>query len=179
MNQKEIWKQVKGYEGIYEVSTLGKIKNSKRNIIKKPYKDKYGYFLIQLWSNNKSLTTGLHRIIAQAFIPNPQNKPQINHKNGIRDDNRIENLEWCTVSENHKHSFRELGRKGHSNMKGRKGKLHPKSRPVIQKTLDGKIINKYGSVLEAQRYTHIQESSIRSVCYGKYKHAGGYLWEYD
>jgi hypothetical protein len=110
---KEIWKDVVGYEGIYKVSNLGRVKrisNLKRCNLKyrdgyylKPLDNGLGYLRIKLSNKGKSRRVMLHRIIAKAFIPNPENKPFINHINSDRKDNRIENLEWCTQSENVKH----------------------------------------------------------------------------
>lgn len=95
----EQWKKIVGYEN-YEVSNIGRVRNSKTMYILKPQK-KEGYNRIGLY-NKKFL---VHRLVAQAFIPNHENKPCVNHINGVRDDNIVENLEWCTISENNKHMY--------------------------------------------------------------------------
>jgi hypothetical protein len=116
MQEEEIWKKVVGYESYYEVSNLGNVnsfdryiptrkgsgKQTGRNIILQ--KSVKGYLMALLSVDKKTLYTGAHRLVAKAFIPNPLNKPQVNHINGIKHDNRVENLEWCTGSENIKHS---------------------------------------------------------------------------
>lgn len=113
----EIWKDVVGFEGIYTVSSLGRVKAlcvekyRGRYLHKQPEKlldvrtNKYGYKVTTLIKDKKRKDALRHRLVAQAFIPNPENKPCVNHKNGIKSDNRVENLEWATVSENTKHSF--------------------------------------------------------------------------
>jgi len=112
----EIWEPVKGYEGCYEVSNTGKIMGIERMVVTKsglriiksrllkPRLNNYGYMEVRLTKNGKTTTTFIHIIIARSFIPNPLNKLEINHVNGIKTDNRIENLEWCTHLENMQHA---------------------------------------------------------------------------
>lgn len=107
---EEIWKDIPEYEGLYQVSNLGKVKNlfnyhSKKQSFIKPYKDAKGYLKIALFKDRKRKYFLAHRLVAFAFIENLQNKPYINHKNGIKNDNHVSNLEWCTDEENKKHAI--------------------------------------------------------------------------
>ena len=110
---KEIWKQIKGFEGLYDISNKGRVRswiNKAGNKMKDPYirkmRKNYGYVYCNLKKGDKYYAKRVHRLIAIEFIPNPQNKPCVNHKNGIKDDNRIENLEWVTHRENDIHAFK-------------------------------------------------------------------------
>ena len=101
------WKKIEEFP-TYSISENGDIKNDKTGKLKKTHHDKYGYVCCRLYNNYRNRELKVHRLIAKAFIENPENKPYINHINGIKDDNRIENLEWCTAQENNDHAWNVL-----------------------------------------------------------------------
>lgn len=108
----EIWKPIKGYEGLYEVSNMGNVRSLDRHLMfgnkyclykgkpKKPYLIPKGYLIVGLFKNNKGKHYSVHRLVAEAFIPNPKNLPCVDHINTVRDDNRVENLRWCDTAGN-------------------------------------------------------------------------------
>lgn len=149
----------------------GRIKKLKQKLTKK------GYYGVTLYKDGKHKFYGVHRLVAKNFISNPENKPVVNHKNGIKTDNRVENLEWATNSENVQHAFNVLGAKGPKTWLGKFGREHHSSK-MIQQIKDGKVIAKFYGAREAQRKTRISYQSIWHVLHGRHKTAGGYEWKY-
>ena len=134
-----------------------------------------GYLKICLSNNGKYKFFQIHRLVAEAFIPNPENKPQVNHKNGIKTDNRVENLEWVTCKENIIHAFRVLGKKFPPRIQS--GYKHPRAKIVLQ-IKDNIIIAEYLSTREAHRKTNINQGHISECCLGKRNKAGKFQWRY-
>ena len=137
-----------------------------------PSKNRYGYLQVGVWKNGVRHTKLVHRLVAETFIKNPKNKPEVNHKNGIKTDNRVENLEWVTTSENEYHKFRVLN-KGHYF-----GKENKKSKIVLQ-IKDKKVVGKFFGLNEAQRKTGFDGSFISKCCRGEKYKAYGFCWKYE
>ncbi len=165
---EEIWKDIEWYDGIYKVSNNGRIaslkywwKILKPWLIGKKWKQYLGRVMTK---DNIVKNTLIHRLVALAFIPNPDNKPQVNHKNWMRDDNRVENLEWCTSKENNAHSRNVL-------LKGRK--------PIKrwQYDLEWNFIREWDSLKQVQRETGYREHYIRRCIQWKQNAAYKYLWK--
>lgn len=146
-NTEEIWKDVVGYEGLYQVSNLGRVmsfrKKSNGLLILPSYRRKY--LAVNIYINGSVKNCSVHRLVAISFIPNPLNKSQVNHIDGNPSNNKLSNLEWCTHSENQLHSFHVLGRKSNRPMLGIKGENNPLSKKVYQFSLNGVLINEFAS----------------------------------
>lgn len=172
--ENEIWKFIPDYPS-YSISSLGRIKcnhGSYENLIQ-PWLTK-GYCYITLINQYGKKKYQVHRLVGELFIPNPENKPQINHKFGIKTDNRVSELEWSTSSENHLHAYKTLNRI--PGMLGKIGKLNKKSKPVFQMDLQNNVIEKWDSMGEAgKKYGH--HSKIVMCCLGTRKTAYGYKWK--
>lgn len=176
----EIWKDIKGYEGLYQVSNLGNIKSLKRNTtherILVPRVGRDGYKYVGLCKDGIIKTKKIHRLVAETFIPNPTNLSQINHKDGNKINNLLENLEWCNASYNQKHAIK-LGLVSHW-MKGKTGKDCPFSKKVDQYTLNNIFIKTWDSMSDVKRELGLPVSNISLVCQGKKKTYGGFIWKY-
>lgn len=183
----EIWKDIKDYEGLYKVSNLGRVKSLKRRIeLKgknqftdfttfkeiegkeiKPSINYKGYCQLSLYKNGKSKNKQVHRLVAEAFIENPFNKPTVNHINGNKLDNRVDNLEWCTNSENIIHAY-------YNNLID----ITKKYKKINQYDLKGNFIKQWNSMKEAGEKLNICSQNISKCCRGLRKKAYNYVWRY-
>lgn len=156
----EEWRDIAGYEGLYQVSNLGRVRSlnyrqtKRRKILKSLNKE---YKSVGLYKDNKSKMLAIHRLVAEAFIPNIDNLPCVNHIDKDKHNNNANNLEWCTCQYNTQYS---------------------KAIPVIQYDLQDNYIQEFVSSAEAQRKTKIGRNHICECCKGKRKTAGGYVWRY-
>ena len=189
---EEIWQPIPEYEGHYEASNYGNVRSIPKRINQKSrggnwYSREYpgmvlaksilnnGYEAVGLSKSGRMTGKLVHRLVLSAFEPNTENKRTVNHKNGIRNDNNIGNLEWATTSENISHSYRELGRR--APMQGMTGIAHHASKPVIQKNQDGSIARQWDAAMDAVR-CGFDSSCISRCCNGASKSHKGYIWEY-
>ena len=170
---KIIWEEIINYKGQYRISSDGQVFSVKRDIIMKPQTDKDGYLYISLCFDGIKQKHKIHRLVAEAFIPNLNNLPEVNHLDFNRQNNNINNLEWSTCKDNIRHSSTK-GR--YSNNYGSKHWLHKVVQQIDATT--NKIIAEYFGTREAERITSICHSSIGKVCNQKAKLAGGYIWRY-
>lgn len=155
----EEWKDIPGYEGVYEISNLGRVRRNGK--ILKPLKDS-GYLRAHLSKNGIAKKVLIHRLVAFAFIPNPNNYPEINHKDEDKTNNTVENLEWCSREYNINYGTRN----------------ERVSKPVLQYDRLGNFIREWPSGLKAEEELGINNGNISSCCSGKVKTAGGFVWRF-
>jgi hypothetical protein len=165
----EVWKDIPGYEGKYQVSNLGNVKSlnykqSGKEGMLTQVGTANGYCGVNLRdSRSHKHLVNVHRLVGAAFVPNPQNKPQINHINGNKRDNRAENLEWCTASENQYHSV---------------GVGLRQTKKVCQYDEAGELVKEWDSIVNAATAIGCTNMAIIRCCQGKHKTCRGYIWRY-
>jgi len=171
--KEEIFREVPGYHGRYMVSNKGRVFSELHNKMLSPGKNKDGYLFVNLTKrkNGNIRHWSIHRLVAVAFIPNPDNLPQINHKDEDKTNNCVENLEWCTAEYNCNYGTRNE-RAGN---RKRNGKL---SKPVLQYTLDGKFIKEWPSAIEITRQLGFNQGGISRCCLGQVDKVYGFIWVY-
>lgn len=182
----EEWRDIKDWEGLYQVSNMGRVRSLGKNFIRsdsKPYTRpprilkqltyKNGYMKVELTKRGFAKRYYVHRLVAQAFIPNPDNLPEVNHKDENSSNNVSENLEWCSHKYNSNYGTRAERIK-------KTLKLIHKSVPVEMYDKDGRFIRRFDSIQEASKELHIYGSSITECCrHKRRKTAGGYIWRYE
>lgn len=163
---EEIWKDIEGFEGVYQVSNLGRVKRVTTGRVLKPCRIKTAYLQVGLYKQGSASKKLIHRLVAQAFIPNPENKPEVNHIDEGKTNNMASNLEWSTSKENINHGTRNE----------RVSKI--KSIPIIAINLKTGESTKFYGLRECARQLGLNHSNITSVLKGRYKQTGGYTFKY-
>ena len=163
----EIWKTIKDYPN-YQISNLGRVKSlnynrTGREKIMKPRKDKDGYLKVDLYKEGKHKTIHIHRLVAQTFLPNPNNLLEINHIDENKTNNRVDNLEFCTHQYNMNYGTR----------------TEKTQKPILQFSKTGEFIKKWYGVREVGRKLGFDSSCISKCCKGKYRTAYGFIWRYE
>lgn len=159
----EVYKTIEEYPN-YQISNLGNVKN-KHNRILKDRIDKYGYKVIGLSKEGKQKNLFIHRLVATAFIPNPNNLPQVNHIDENKLNNRVENLEWCSIAYNINYGTRT------------KKQIKSNSIPILQYTLEGEFVRKWDSATEIKNELGFDNSFISKCCRGERKSSYGFIWK--
>ena len=165
----ETWKAIAGFEGLYEVSNLGRVKSLKfgKERILKPCKSTGGYLQVCLCKDGKAKQSNVHRLVAEAFIQNPNNLETVNHKDEVKTNNVASNLEWMSQKDNINYGTRTK----------RSAETRSKSVLMLDKST-GELLATFSSLMEAERVTGIDDGNISKCCLGKLKSAGGYVWKH-
>ena len=186
MSIKEEWRDIKGFEGRYKISNIGRvlslpkprrvivfnkaeITRMSKEIIISGRKDKDGYIMVDLSDGDRLHKKKVHRLVAEAFLPLVKGKNLVNHKNGKKDDNRVENLEWCTNRENAIHAHHVLYGEDHH---------YYKDKACVQFTLNGEFVKCYKSVSAAAKHIGCSSTAINDCCNGHHPQSCGFIWRF-
>ena len=185
----EIWKHVVGHENKYEVSNFGNVRTVTKKVschkkhmrtvhgkVMKLTLKSIGYYQVGISNNGVSKSALVHRLVAEAFIPNPLKKSQVNHKDGVKTNNNVDNLEWTTPQENTLHAYRSLGVNAWH--KGNIGKNTPTAKSVIQMTLDGGVVKIWDCASDAVRECGFDSGCISRAARGIKPQHKGFRWLY-
>jgi hypothetical protein len=187
----EDWRNIPGYEGLYQVSSFGRIKriansrynsltksfNKKEYILSTPVNDK-GYSTANLYKNGKASPVRIHRLVAEVFMPNNENKPEVNHINGIKSDNQLNNLEWATRSENQKHAFANGLNKPNRINKGKFRGEHTRARKIVEVDNKGNVLQNFSCLKDATIFYNLSAGEVSRVCSGKANHSHNHYFKY-
>lgn len=183
--KEEIYKDIPNYKGLYQVSNFGNVKSIFNEKLLKPYVRKTGYVHVLLSKDGKRKCYTIHKLVMLAFV-GESNGLDVNHIDGNKQNNKLDNLEYCTRKENSKHAWK-TGLCKYTEKTRETARNHCKTvgqnnrKPVIQKDLNGNFIKRWNSIIEAGKTLNINRANITSCCKknGTYKTAGGFIWEYD
>lgn len=163
----------------YEIREDGTILDLTGKVLK-AYKERNGYLRVWIKQNGSRKKVAVHRLVACAFLPNPENKPCVNHLDGNKENNHVTNLEWSSYSDNERHSHRTLGKQLSSKNLKNMVEAHVKAvrKSVGQFSMDGVFVRRFDSMADAAKATGVSQGNISECCNGRRKSAGGYLWNF-
>lgn len=182
----ELWSDIEGFEGLYKISTFGRVMSTlpSRNrkvtnelIILKPT-NRRAYSCVSLHKNRLVKQCLVHRLVALAFIPNPNQKPTVNHKDGVKTNNHVSNLEWATYPEQLNHAYKTGLAVASKHMAGKLGALNFRSKPIVQLSMNNDFVAHYASATEAARILGLPQTGISAACLGKRAFSKGYKWKF-
>lgn len=171
----EVWKDIKGFEGLYRISTTGKVYSVRRHVIMKPKTDRYGYYVIGLWGKEKKYFTTIHRLVAETFLGKPNGCDVVNHLDCDKRNNNVSNLEWTTVQQNTKHAYDNI-KKYHDHVQ-RMNKLGIEARKIkLDAYYNGEYIGSYNGKKEAADSLGISEKTVYNRLHGRFTSRSGYTF---
>lgn len=179
------WKDIVGYENEYQINQFGEIRTlkdspklKKYDVLKPQISKRNGYVYQMLYKNGKEKLLRVHRLVAMAFLPNPNNLPQVNHKDGNKQNNSVDNLEWCEQSDNMKHAYKNGLQIPSENQRKAIINTNKLKQKKVCQIKDGEVINTFSGISEASRQTKISISCISRCCNLKRKSTNGYEWRF-
>jgi hypothetical protein len=155
------------FNGKYEVSSNGKVRNAKSKIVLSPYRNRHGYLLVAIYFNGKSRGYSVHRLVAKTFVPNLQGKECVNHLDENKMNNNYLNLEWCTIKENNSYGTRN-----------KRIGLHKKKQVVQIDKKTNEIIRTWDGIIDVERELGISHATVNNCCKGRQKTSGKFIWKY-